>query len=476
MKNRANYPIRRVFIIDEIAIAVSMAIALLVRYREKVLGWHTFFEGLYISIIITFCLFHIIIYLLYDNRKPSIFVQDPFENLMTVIKSRCILMMLSLIYLYAIQRSVDASRFVMGLFFTLSVILGYGLRMLYRKHHLNKFGVVGHTKTLKLSSPFPNNQEINTLFHVGGYDDMLITTTGATEEDIAKVLGEAEKSGIRTYIGLNNLNYEVRSGIVVDVDKHASIPAFVRKDKFELFGVKYSISRTEEAVFHVIRHLKELSGKYICFSNVHTCVMAKESKEYADVLNGAAFTFPDGTPISKLQRKRGLIGADRVAGPDFMEHMFRDTLDGSVTHYFYGSKQETLDALKENLEIKYPGIVIKGLYSPPFRELSDEEDQAVVDMINAADADIIWIGLGAPKQEKWMKAHEGRIHGVMMGVGAGFDFHAGTIKRAPIWIQKVGLEWLYRLFQDPERLLKRYLITNIKFVWYLAVEMIKNGL
>jgi exopolysaccharide biosynthesis WecB/TagA/CpsF family protein len=197
--------------------------------------------------------------------------------------------------------------------------------------------------------------------------------------------------------------------------------------------------------------------------------MAKENKEYADILNGAAYTFPDGSPIAKLQRKSGLIGADRVAGPDFMEHMFRDTMDGSVTHFFYGSKQETLDALKENLEARYPGIVIKGLYSPPFRELSAEEDQETVDMINASGADIIWIGLGAPKQEKWMKAHEGRINGVMMGVGAGFDFHAGTIKRAPVWIQKVGLEWLYRLFQDPKRLFNRYFVTNIKFFWYLGM-------
>ena len=234
--------------------------------------------------------------------------------------------------------------------------------------------------------------------------------------------------------------------------------------------MNYSIARTEEAVLHVIRHAKELAGQYVCFSNVHTSVMARESKEYASVLNDSAFTFPDGNPIAVLQRKSGLIGAERVAGPDFMEHMFRDTADGNISHFFYGATQETLDLLKENLERKYPGINIKGLYSPPFRELTQEEDQADVDMINASGADIIWIGLGAPKQEKWMKAHKGRVNGVMMGVGAGFDFHAGTIKRAPVWIQKIGLEWLYRLFQDPGRLIKRYVITNVKFFWYLLVD------
>ena len=133
-----------------------------------------------------------------------------------------------------------------------------------------------------------------------------------------------------------------------------------------------------------------------------------------------------------------------------------------------------MDALKASLEAKYPGIIIKGMYSPPFRELTPEEDREDIERINAAGADIVWIGLGAPKQEKWMKAHEGKIHGVMMGVGAGFDFHAGTIKRAPLWIQKIGFEWLYRLFQDPKRLISRYFITNIKFMWYLTIDYLSG--
>ena len=110
------------------------------------------------------------------------------------------------------------------------------------------------------------------------------------------------------------------------------------------------------------------------------------------------------------------------------------------------------------------------MYSPPFRALSEEEDRADVNLINGSGADIVWIGLGAPKQEKWMNAHRGEISGVMMGVGAGFDFHAGTIRRAPKWIQKIGLEWLFRLFQDPGRLFKRYFVTNGKFIWYLLTN------
>jgi exopolysaccharide biosynthesis WecB/TagA/CpsF family protein len=198
--------------------------------------------------------------------------------------------------------------------------------------------------------------------------------------------------------------------------------------------------------------------------------MGRDNEEYRQVLNDAAFVFPDGAPIARLQQKKGFIGAERVAGPDFMEHMFKDTMDGSVSHYFYGSSPETIAALEKNLKERYPGLVIKGLYSPPFKPLSKEEDEADVQRINEAGADIIWIGLGAPKQEKWMRAHAGRVNGVMMGVGAGFDFHGGTIKRAPVFIQKVGLEWLYRLFQDPRRLIGRYFVTNIKFIWYVFVD------
>ena len=270
------------------------------------------------------------------------------------------------------------------------------------------------------------------------------------------------------------MGYQVRGGIVSDINEYAAIPVSVRNQKCDLFGIHYAVARTEEAVLHVKRHIHELSGEYICFSNVHTSVMGKEHKEYRDVLNGAAFTFPDGNPIAQFQLREGFELAERVAGPDFMEHMFRATADGSLSHFFYGASQETLDALKVNLEKVYPGIVIKGMFSPPFRALTEEEDQEYVEMINNSGADIVWIGLGAPKQEKWMNAHKGKITGVMMGVGAGFDFHAGTIKRAPKWIQKMGFEWLYRLFQDPKRLVKRYLVTNAKYLWYQTLEKLKN--
>ncbi len=149
-----------------------------------------------------------------------------------------------------------------------------------------------------------------------------------------------------------------------------------------------------------------------------------------------------------------------------MKEMFLATQDGSLKHYFYGASEETIALLKERLASDYPGMQVVGLYSPPFRPLTPEEDAEMIAKINASGADVIWIGLGAPKQENWMAAHAGKFSGVMLGVGAGFNFHAGNIKRAPKWIQKLSLEWLYRLFQDPKRLFKRYLITNTKWLWY----------
>ena len=303
-------------------------------------------------------------------------------------------------------------------------------------------------------------------------DEVLMLGAKKDEEAAGRLIRMAEEKGKRVYCGLECFGKPVRNGMVLEADSYAAIPLGVRKEKFKLFGINYSIARTEEAVLHVARHIDALRGRYICFSNVHTSVMARENRQYADTLNAAAFVFPDGNPIAVLQRKNGIEGASRVAGPDFMRQMFMDTMDGKLSHYFYGSTEETLTLLKKNLEKRYPGIDIRGIYSPPFRQLSEEEDAADIARINESGADIIWIGLGAPKQENWMKAHEGKVNGVMMGVGAGFDFHAGTIKRAPEWIQKIGLEWLYRLFQDPKRLIKRYVVTNLKFVWYIGLEML----
>ncbi|SFU90158.1 WecB/TagA/CpsF family glycosyltransferase [Butyrivibrio sp. INlla21] len=471
---KQNFPVKRIFILDEIALILAMITALAIRYRGQFFVAHTFFDGLYVKMTITVCIFHVIIFLIYDNKKEHVFVQDPVQNLMTVIKGKCILMALSLLYLYAFKISVQASRPVIGLFFAFAIIYSFVFRFIYRKRYLDTHNGLGDRKVLTVSAKDADVEKITASFGEGKYDDVLIKDVAGNEANAKDIAMKAEELGIRTYYGISSGDYDVKAGIITDIDDHASIPAFVRNERFEVFGVKYAIARTEEAVFHVLGHLKELSGKYICFSNVHTAVMARENADYKNVLNESAYTFADGAPIANLQRKEGYIGADRVAGPDFMEHMFRDTAEGQASHYFYGASQKTLDALKEKLLEKYPGIDIRGMYSPPFRALSPEEDAEDVERINASGADIVWIGLGAPKQEKWMLTHKDKVKGVMMGVGAGFDFHAGTIKRAPVWIQKIGFEWLYRLFQDPKRLFSRYFVTNTKFFCYLFSGALKR--
>ncbi|MCR4891910.1 MAG: WecB/TagA/CpsF family glycosyltransferase [Lachnospiraceae bacterium] len=251
--------------------------------------------------------------------------------------------------------------------------------------------------------------------------------------------------------------------------KKAAVREKERKRAY-ILGIPYVVSDISKAARYLLRHRKDLSGQYVCFSNAHTAVTGWEDPAYRTVQKEAALVFPDGNSIAVEMRARGYRRAERIAGPDFMTMLFSLGLKERVSHYFYGSSEETLEALRKSLSRTYPGIRIAGTYSPPFREISEEEDREHVERINKARPDFVWIGLGAPKQEKWMAAHKDRIKGVMLGVGAGFDFHSGKVKRAAPWIQKLGLEWLQRLMLDPKRLLKRYLVTNTKFIWYAKIK------
>lgn len=215
------------------------------------------------------------------------------------------------------------------------------------------------------------------------------------------------------------------------------------------------------------KNIKELSGDYICVSNVHTTAIASENEEYRAIQNGGILAIPDGGPLSFVGRRRGIQNMSRTTGPSYMTEILKL---GRYRHYFYGSTPETLEKLHSHLISDYPQSTIAGMYSPPFRALTEEEDIQVVARINEAAPDFVWVGLGAPKQEIWMASHQGKVKGLMVGVGAAFDYLAGNIERAPQWMQKACLEWVYRLFQDPKRLFKRYLVTNTKFVWNAVVK------
>lgn len=238
----------------------------------------------------------------------------------------------------------------------------------------------------------------------------------------------------------------------------------------DILGVNIAAINMDWLMKFTVDHLRELSGDYICVSNVHTTVMAYEDPEYLAIQNGGIMAIPDGGPLSTLGRKRGAVNMERITGPDYMGQILKTSLEHGYSHYFYGSTWETLSRLKSELMRNYPGLQIAGMYSPPFRELTEKEDEMIITAINDADSDFLWVGLGAPKQEKWMAAHKGKVNGLMIGVGAAFDYYAGNIKRAPKWMQKTNLEWFYRLIQDPKRLCKRYFVTNSKFIWNAVVK------
>lgn len=233
----------------------------------------------------------------------------------------------------------------------------------------------------------------------------------------------------------------------------------------KILGVNIAAIDMEWLIDFTKVNIKILSGDYMCVSNVFTTVTAYENSQYCNIQNNGVMAIPDGGPLSSVGRKRGYANMKRVTGPSYMEEILNISVENGYTHYFYGSTEETLKKMEKKLYEKYPQIKIVGLYSPPFRKLTEDENNEICKNINELKPDFIWVGLGAPKQEIWMNEHQGMIHGFMVGVGAGFDYIAGNIKRAPMWMQKSDLEWLYRLIQEPKRLFKRYFKTNGKFIW-----------
>lgn len=210
---------------------------------------------------------------------------------------------------------------------------------------------------------------------------------------------------------------------------------------------------------------RESRTVFLC--NVHSVVTARRDRAHAEAMESADLVAPDGAPVAWVLRRQGHGDQPRVSGPDLMWRCCRRASELGTEMFLYGASPGTLERLERRIRTEFPGINIVGTYSPPRRPLTDEEDEAVVRMINQSGARIVWVGLGCPKQEAWLRAHRGRINAVMLGVGAAFDFHAGDIKRAPQWMQKGGLEWLHRLSQDPRRLASRYLVTNSLFIMAL---------
>lgn len=208
---------------------------------------------------------------------------------------------------------------------------------------------------------------------------------------------------------------------------------------------------------------------YLC--NAHSVVTARRDPAFAKVIREADMALADGTPVAWLLRWQGVSGQRRVYGPDLMWAYCAQAAARGESIYLLGASPATLQALQENLIAAFPGLLIAGACSPPFRPLTQEEDAAIIATINASGARTLWVSLGCPKQEQWIAAHRGRIQAVMLGVGAAFDFHAGTTKQAPAWMRNNGMEWLHRLWTEPRRLWKRYLVANSLFLFYAGRQL-----
>ncbi len=233
-----------------------------------------------------------------------------------------------------------------------------------------------------------------------------------------------------------------------------------------VLGVPLAVTDYERTLDWIDAAVALRAREYLCVAAVHTVMESREDDALREAVDGAAFTVPDGQPLAWALRKLGHEIDARVYGPELMARACARAARSGQRHYLYGGRDaEALARLAGNLRERFPGVTIAGGYSPPFRELTDAELDEIAARIDAARPDVVWVGIGVPKQEKWMAAMRDRLSApVLVGVGAAFDFHAGLVPQAPAWMQRRGLEWAFRLAQEPDRLWRRYARHNPRFV------------
>lgn len=210
------------------------------------------------------------------------------------------------------------------------------------------------------------------------------------------------------------------------------------------------------------------SSAYVCFANAHMLVEAHRRPAFRQVLAAAAIVTPDGSPVAAAVGWFHGGRQARVAGMDLLPALLEAAAARGQSVYFYGTTEEVLTAMVARARRELPALRITGVHAPPFRPLTPAEETADVAAINAADPDLLFVALGCPRQEEWMAAHQGRIRACMLGVGQAFPVYAGLEPRLPAWARRLWLEWAYRLWQEPRRLARRYLVTNTWFVYLLA--------
>ena len=240
----------------------------------------------------------------------------------------------------------------------------------------------------------------------------------------------------------------------------------------QVFGVPVNALSFAEVQDHILAWGRARESRYVVLANVHVVVSASRDAGFGLVVAAADMATPDGAPVAWMLRKLGHTGQERVSGPDLTWALLGRCASESLPVYFFGSTRETLNKLVQRINAAFPALQVVGFEAPPFRPMTKQEDAEAVERINASGAGLVFVGLGCPKQEHWMQAHRGQVKAVMLGVGAAFDFHAGTVSRAPLWMREHGLEWLHRLASEPRRLWRRYLVTNTLFIVLAARQLL----
>jgi len=236
--------------------------------------------------------------------------------------------------------------------------------------------------------------------------------------------------------------------------------------------MKVSVTSLERSACEIIRWTNENVGRYVCVSNVHMCMESFDDSTFLKLVNEADLVVPDGKPLVWAQKLLGVKNARQVRGMDLTLSLCAHTAKLGIPIGFYGGSQSILNKLQEELKLRYPQIMIGCAISPPFRPLSENEDNEYVTKIKDSGVKILFVGIGCPKQEKWMAEHKLKINCTMLGVGAAFDFISGEKRYAPHWIQVAGFEWLFRMLCEPRRLWKRYMKQNPRFLWYFGKQLL----
>ncbi len=246
--------------------------------------------------------------------------------------------------------------------------------------------------------------------------------------------------------------------------------------RLNVLGVRISVTNMCEAIEIIQRWIESSERHYACLAAVHGVMECQKDESLKQVFNQSGLTLPDGMPLVWAGRQKGFSAMGRVYGPDLMLELSEVSVGKGYSHFLCGGKEGIAERLKLELEKRFPGIRIAGTYTPPFRQLDKHEEEELISRVATLKPDIFWVGISTPKQEKFMAEYISRLNTrVMLGVGAAFDFHTGAVKEAPAWMKRTGLQWLFRLCQEPKRLWRRYLFNNPLFVYKYIKQLLKGN-